>query len=182
MWLTCRQVKTIKPLQRMGEGVRWPVESYSPGFTQSLWGEPGQHVAPQPHPRGSSSARRSRGPQPSSLRVTQQGLPEDHFPLTSCVFSLAPSGPSSFYSRPSPELAVRPWLPPVPPSTSFSPAQARGRGKQEGDKRPSGHIRAPSFARPHAQEFSPSPEFPVLTWYAQFWNFPGFLNKSLFRT
>ena len=32
------------------------------------------------HPRGSSSTRCSRGPQPSSLRVTQQGLPEDTSP------------------------------------------------------------------------------------------------------
>lgn len=38
MWLTCRQVKTVKPLQRMGDGIKWPAESYSPAFTSESMG------------------------------------------------------------------------------------------------------------------------------------------------
>ena len=108
MWLTCRQVKTVKLLQRMGEGVRWPVESYGPGFTSESMGGAGTARGPLAPSQGLllhqvltwSSALLSQG--------HPAGAARGHFPLTSCVFSLVPSDPPSFYSHPySPELGCQ---------------------------------------------------------------------------
>ena len=86
-------------------GCTWPL-----GPIPGARPPPGAHMVLRPPLSGSPS----------------RGCQSIHVPLTSCVFSLAPSDPSSFYSRPSsPELAVRPRLHPDPPSTRFSPAQAR---------------------------------------------------------
>lgn len=125
MWWTCRQVKTIKPLQRMAKGVKWPAESYSPAFTSESMGGAGTARGPLAPSQG--LPLRQALTWPSALSGSpSRGCQRTHFPLTACVFSLVPSDPSSFYFRPpSPELAVRPRLHPDPPSTPFSPAQAR---------------------------------------------------------
>lgn len=169
MWWTCHRSRPSSPCRG------WQRGKMASGAVQSslyirVHGEPGLHVPLGPIP----GAPPPGATWPSALRFTQQGLPGGPTSLTACVFSpgsprplilLFPTLLLSWLS--DLEAASRPSIYPL----LTSPGQMK---REVRDASSSDTLGAPRFARHHAQEFPPSPEFPVLTWCAQFWNFPGF--------
>lgn len=98
--------KAVKHPQRMGRG-----DMIQPFTSESIAQGWGARTARDPSAPSRGLLLRqelpwvqSLGPQPSALKVTQQGSQRHHFPLTSCVFSLVPSEPCPFILAPSSPL------------------------------------------------------------------------------